>query len=110
MTLAIALISLFAFWVAYFSTGYAIAKHRLPEIWARARERRTFDDTVRSAVKEYIIGYTLFWPVMLPIHTISDHMNEMVTNSDPKEKERKLREARQRIRELERETGIGHGG
>lgn len=92
---------------AYLLLGWRLALRALPRAWEKARRAWHYDDFALGSVKAQTLTMVLAWPVLLPVRAISDTMDRVVDEADPKVLARKLREREARIRELERELGIG---
>jgi len=92
--------------LAYLATGWHLARKRLPQAWANARDRWTIPEYARSSVRWQTAWMILFWLVLLPCRSLMAHADQVLAAGDPQELERGIRERDRRIAELERETGI----
>lgn len=102
---------------AYFALGWWLAKRDLPRAWAVARkehgdpdDRAIGDLNQKHALRDVKASTTvtlLFWPVALPARAFNGALTRTVTGHDPREQEKRIREQATRIKELERELGIG---
>lgn len=102
-----ALVILTAYTITYATIGVWLARRDLPRAWAHAREE--WGDTGRyvlDSVKTQAACTFLFWPLLVPARAASRALGTAVTNADPAEQEKKLKEQAQYIRKLERDLGI----
>ncbi|MFE6305014.1 hypothetical protein [Nocardiopsis sp. NPDC057823] len=60
-----------------------------------------------SSVKEQMFATVVFWPLVLPARAINGGLERAVTEGDPREQAKRLREQKAYIRKLERDLGIG---
>jgi hypothetical protein len=90
----------------YFLVGGHLALHYRPIFWARARETWTIPEYAIGSVKARMTIMALFWPVALPITGADRALSRLATEGDPRERDRRHKEAQQRIAQLERELGI----
>ena len=96
-----------AYLAAYFAFGWWLAKRDLPRAWAVARKEWSTESSVLDSVKGQTAATFLFWPVVLPARAVNGALTRTVTDHDPREQDKRIREQATRIQELERELGIG---
>lgn len=92
----------------YLLIGGVTAARSIPALWAREerlhdRDSYYFGECSRSIVVIGVIARALAWPVMGPYELLA----RQIDAQDPREVERRQREMKDRIAELERELGIG---
>lgn len=107
MTVLFVLVIVFGSIFGYLAVGWYLAKKDMPNAWRRARGRWTVPSLVRGSVKEQTVYMTLFWPVLGPTRLLASHLDSAISNRDPAELQRQLKERAQYIAKLERELGIG---
>jgi hypothetical protein len=93
--------------LAYLMLGGVLAVRALPRAWRRARQIWHFDGSTRDSVKAQTLVMVFAWPLLLLVRAISDTVDQVIDEADPKVLAGKLRDREARIRELERELGIG---
>jgi len=96
-----------AYLAAYFALGWWLAKRDLPRAWAVARNEWSQESFILDSVKGQTIATFLCWPVVMPARALNRALTHTVAAHDPREKDRRIREQATRIKDLERELGIG---
>lgn len=93
--------------VAYLGIGTGLAKWDLPRLWNAARHDWSSSDSARESVQMMTLCTVLFWPFRMPWLALWSLTGRAIDRGDPQRLENELREAQQRIAELERDLGIG---
>lgn len=99
ITVAIVVLGIFL----YVGIGIAAAIWDAPRVWAAARARWTMEQHVRGDVNVATACMILFWPFRVPYAVTM----RRVLAADPAQLQKQVEEHLQRVKQLERELGIG---
>jgi hypothetical protein len=103
--------------LAWLATGTALAKLCAPKFWAKANMKYG-DGTgggyynherparIRKSVREQSEVMVIFWPVAFVVLMVSRLLDDSINKHDPAEIERRDKQQKTRIAELEKELGI----
>jgi hypothetical protein len=103
--------------LAWLATGTTLAKLSAPKFWAKANMKYG-DGTgggyypserparIRRSVREQSEVMVIFWPVAFVVLMVSRLLDDSINKHDPAEIERRDKEQKARIAELEKELGI----
>jgi hypothetical protein len=93
--------------VAYSAAGVSLARWDRPAAWARARKDWHFEDSQRGSVRTQLICMLLFWPLLITVRMVLRKLDAFADAGDPRALREALAARDRRVRELERELGIG---